>query len=83
MTGAAHYEAAEKRMLASDWQWQQAAEQGDIGWANGAMHEVAMAAVHANLALTAAIWCTRTVDGQHAAEWNRVTGKPPAEEATQ
>lgn len=83
MTGAAHFEAAEKRLLASDWQWQQAIERGDASWMNGAMHEVAMAAVHANLALAAAVWGTRTVDGQHAAEWNRVTAKAPAEEAVQ
>lgn len=51
MNGPAHYVAAEQRLRASDWQRQEAADEGDL---TTAMHEAACAQVHATLALAAA-----------------------------
>ncbi|MGW6454989.1 hypothetical protein ACWF94_03540 [Streptomyces sp. NPDC055078] len=48
MNGPEHYRAAEERLRASDWQRQQ------DGATPEAMHEAAMAQVHATLALVAA-----------------------------
>lgn len=47
MNAREHFEEAEERLKASDWQWQE-------GSVKGAMHEAAVAQVHATLALAAA-----------------------------
>jgi hypothetical protein len=51
VTGPEHYREAEKRMEASDWQRQEAE---DDTWLMTALHEAAIAQVHATLALAAA-----------------------------
>lgn len=59
MTGAEHYRAAEERLRASDWQRQEAADAGDL---TCAIHEAAIAQVHATLALAAAHGANRCAD---------------------
>lgn len=54
MNGPDHYREGEQRMLASDYQWQEAQEPGD-GYAIGAIHEALMATAHFLAALTAAV----------------------------
>ncbi len=52
MTGPEHYLESERRMRASDWQRQNSSDDADLA---AAMHEAAMAQVHATLALAAAV----------------------------
>lgn len=85
MNGPEHFREAEKRLQASDWQWQQAGEQNDDALAQGALREAAMAQAHATLALAAATaMAAYGATGMHYVDfnaWDQAAGvAPPGDE---
>lgn len=69
MTGPEHYREGEERMRASDYQRQQAGDDGDLATA---MHEAAMAQAHFTAALVAVLAeakLTEYVSWQKAVGW--------------
>lgn len=66
MTGPEHYREGEERMLASDYQWQEARADTDIA---GAMREAAMAQAHFLAAIAA---CLATSQHPDSVAWDKV-----------
>lgn len=71
MTGPDHFREAEKRLEASDWQRQE--NRGD-SWLLSAMHEAAVAQVHATLALAAATALNPGIRPSDWGEWVKAAG---------